>query len=118
LPVSAQRREKMRSYTDGVGADVWILTETHDGFTTGHAYSHSSAAGRDGHREPEHHWVTIWSKHRLEPVDTSDSKRTAAARVTPESSEPLDELHDVGSKRSADPSRKPQQNATGGPSAG
>lgn len=85
LPVSARRREAMRSHTDREQADLWVLTEAHDGFTPGHAFSHSSAAGRDGLHGKEHHWVTIWSRHRLEPLETSDGQRTAAARVGPES---------------------------------
>jgi hypothetical protein len=46
LPVADGRRQVMRLHTDRVQADVWVLTETHDGFTPGHLYSHSSGAGR------------------------------------------------------------------------
>jgi endonuclease/exonuclease/phosphatase family metal-dependent hydrolase len=89
LPVAARRREGMRSHTDRQQADVWVLTETHDGFTPGHAFFHSSAAGRDGLHEQQHRWVTIWSKFPLEPLVTLDEKRTAAARVRPESGAPF-----------------------------
>jgi hypothetical protein len=89
LPVAPRRRDAMRSHTDREQADVWVLTETHDGFSPGHAYSHSSAAGRDGLHKSEHRWVTIWSKYPLEPLDTSDEKRTAAARIKPESAAPF-----------------------------
>jgi len=85
LPVAERRRQEMRRYTDEQDADVWVLTETHEGFSPGHRFSHSSAAGRDGLHKKEHHWVTIWSRHPLEPLDTADDKRTAAARVRPES---------------------------------
>ena len=62
LPVSTHRRDAMRSHTDREDADVWVLTETHDAFTPGPAFSsHSSTAGRDGLHKSEHHWVTIWS---------------------------------------------------------
>lgn len=75
----------MRAYTDREQADVWVLTETHDGFSPGHGFSHSSAAGRDGQHKKEHRWVTIWSRYPLDPLATSDEKRTAAARIKPES---------------------------------
>lgn len=85
LPVAARRREAMRTHTDREQADVWVLTETHDGFSPGHAFSHSSAAGRDGLHKKEHRWVTIWSRYSLDPLFTSDEMRTAAARIRPES---------------------------------
>ena len=89
LPVSTRRREAMRAYTDHENADVWVLTETHDGFTPGLSYSHSSAPGRDERHRLEHRWVTIWSRHPIEPLITSDKRRTAAARIKPESGDPL-----------------------------
>ena len=83
LPVAEARRTAMLRHTKVEQADVWVLTETHDGFTPGHPYSHSSAAGRDGLHKPGHRWVTIWSLHPMEPLSTNDKERTAAARVTP-----------------------------------
>lgn len=88
-PVSQRRREAIRAHTDREQADIWVLTETHDGFTPGHAFSHSSAPGRDGDAEPEHSWVTIWSRHPIEALATSDIARTAAARITPDSGDPF-----------------------------
>lgn len=89
LPVSARRRDALRCHTDREEADVWVLTEAHDGFTPGHAYSHSSSPGRDGHDKPEQRWVTLWSKHPIEPLATSDEMRTAAARIQPKSCAPF-----------------------------
>lgn len=89
LPVALRRRDAMRSHTDREKADVWVLTETHDGFTPGHAFSLSSAAGRDGLHKNEHRWATIWSRYPLDPLDTSDVKRTVAARIKPESEKPF-----------------------------
>jgi endonuclease/exonuclease/phosphatase family protein len=89
LPVSSRRRAAIRSYTDREHADVWVLTETHDGFTPGCAFSHSSAAGRDGLHKVGHRWVTIWSQHPLEPLETSDEQRTAAVRLRPERDQPF-----------------------------
>ena len=89
LPVSATRRENLRAHTDRVDADIWVLTEAHDGFSPGHPFSHSSDAGRDGQRDPEHRWVTLWSRFPIEPLATSDSARTVAARVRPPSADPF-----------------------------
>lgn len=89
LPVAPARRVALRAFTDQVRADILVLTETHDGFAPGYAFSCSSAGGRDGTDPAEHRWVTIWSNHRLEPFPTSDTKRTAAARVFPEVGKPF-----------------------------
>src|SRR4051812_4920057 len=78
LPVAVQRREAVRAHIDRQLADVWVLTEAHDGLTLGHSFVHSSRAGRDGRHGKEHHWVTIWSNAPLEPLETSDSERSAA----------------------------------------
>jgi Endonuclease/Exonuclease/phosphatase family len=89
VPVSTMRREAIRSHTDRVNADIWVLTEAHDAFTPGHAFTHSSSGGGDGHRHPQFRWVTIWSRYPVEPIDTSDDKRTAAVRVRPPSGAPF-----------------------------
>jgi endonuclease/exonuclease/phosphatase family metal-dependent hydrolase len=80
----------MRTHTDNVKADVWVLTETHDGFRPGPDYmQHSSAAGRDGQHGDKHRWVTIWSKDQPMELKTSDDKRTAAVRIMPKSGAPF-----------------------------
>jgi hypothetical protein len=89
LPVASRRREALRYYTDREQADLWVLTETYDGFTPGHEFSHSSASGRDGFHKREHRWVSIWSRFPVEPLETSDEVRTAAVRVHPESVPPF-----------------------------
>jgi endonuclease/exonuclease/phosphatase family metal-dependent hydrolase len=89
LPVSPKRRMALSALTDAVNADILVLTETHDDFKPGHTYSCSSAEGRDGLHKSEHRWVTIWSKHLLEPISTTDKKRTAAARVVPNQCRPF-----------------------------
>lgn len=84
-PVSQRRREIMRGHMDRENADVWVLTETHDGFNPGHTHthSHSSSPGRDnGTYLPEHRCVTIWSKFPAIPLVTTDKERTAATRIT------------------------------------
>ncbi len=89
LPIASRRREAIRYHTNREKADVWVLTETHDGFTPGHAFSHSSAPGRDGFHKHGHRWVSIWSRFPVEPLATSDENRTAAVRVVPESVSPF-----------------------------
>jgi len=89
IPVATRRRDALRAHIDCQQADVWVLTETHDGFEPGLAHSHSSADGRDGLHAQGHRWVTIWSRHPLEPVATSDGRRTAAARVRPDHDAPF-----------------------------
>lgn len=90
LPVAPRRREILRQHTDREQADIWVLTETHDGYTPGDEYSPiSSDEKRDGLHKPEHRWVTIWSKQPLERLTTSDTRRTAAARITLSSGDPF-----------------------------
>jgi hypothetical protein len=89
LPTQSSRRERLRTHTDRVDADVWVLSETHDSFNPGHPFAHSSAAGRDGEHEAAHRWVTIWSRHPIETIATNDVERTAAVRVSPAASPPF-----------------------------
>ncbi|MBP8018414.1 MAG: endonuclease/exonuclease/phosphatase family protein [Hylemonella sp.] len=88
LPVADSRRKAIRSHTDQENADIWVLTETHDGFSPGHEFHNSSLPGRDGGNGPGHRWVTIWSKQPLEALETGDKKRTAAVRVFPANAAP------------------------------
>lgn len=89
LPVSSRRRAELRKHTDREQADLWVLTETHDGFSPGHPFSHSSLPGRDGRHLPEHRWVTIWSRYPIAPITTSDEQRSAAVRVSPSEGTPF-----------------------------
>ena len=89
LPVAARRREAIRRHTDREQADVWVLTESHDGFSPGLPHFHSSAPGRDRRHGAEHRWVSIWARYPLTPLATSDVERTATVRVLPESDVPF-----------------------------
>lgn len=89
LPIGPTKRKAARAWTDRIAADVWVLTETHDGFSPGLPYLCHSAAGRDGSDPPGHRWATIWSRDRLEELPTTDLKRTAAARVFPDQGDPF-----------------------------
>ncbi len=59
-PVAETRRTAMHRLSEDEQADVWVLTETHDGFTPGHPLFPFLAEGRDGLHKPEHRWVAIW----------------------------------------------------------
>lgn len=80
---SVHRRKLLREHTDRVDADVWILTETHDAFSPGLPYRHSSLAVADERHHPDCRWVTIWSRYELDPLKASDAERTAAVRISP-----------------------------------
>jgi len=87
-PVSAVRRDAMRMYLDEVKAEILVLTEAHDGFNPGYEFSCSSSDMRDQNHKSGHRWVTIWSRHRLSPLPTTDSIRSVAARVFPTDNDP------------------------------
>lgn len=84
-PTRIERQARLRGYLDIVAADVLVLTEAHDSFDAGYPYRHSSSPGRDdpARDTPLHRWVTIWSAFPLEPLETCDPIRTAAARARP-----------------------------------
>ena len=93
-PVSSARRENIREHIKHQRADIWVLTETHDGFSPGHEFCHSSSAGRDlvdgvPNHKREHRWVSIWSRFDCVPLQTTDSIRTAAVRISPDAGEPF-----------------------------
>jgi Endonuclease/Exonuclease/phosphatase family len=87
--LSVRRHSDIKHYTDTVNADVWVFTEVHDGFTKEWPTSFSSMPGLDGTHAPEHRWVTIASRWRLEELRVTDGKRTAAARVYPIGASPF-----------------------------
>lgn len=83
-PDTPAHRRALREQVDEIAADVWVFTETRDEFTQGFPFSCLSSAGRDrvvGLDAPADRWIGISSRHRLEPLPTSDPERTAAARV-------------------------------------
>jgi hypothetical protein len=81
-PVQRRRREALLSHIHHVAADLWVLTETHDDLRVDLPYVHSSMPGRDGTDDDGHRWVSIWSRHPIQPLSASDEQRTAAALVT------------------------------------
>jgi endonuclease/exonuclease/phosphatase family metal-dependent hydrolase len=91
-PVAASRRrvEELRRWMRTVGADVWVLTETHDGIVPEPYYSSVASTGTDRHGEPGERWAAIHSRFPLEPLlPTSDPIRSVAARIAPPESSPF-----------------------------
>ena len=89
LPLSARRRKTIRSHTDREQADVWVLGRR---TTTSHPAIRSPTRpprAATAIRGMKDRWVTIWSRYPLEALETSDDKRTAAARLTPTLGEPF-----------------------------
>lgn len=83
-PGSSARAAKLLDLMVPVEADVWVLTETHRGFSPGPGYrliaDSTDAPDRDAPRGEC--WVAIWSRLPAEPVElTADLERVAAARV-------------------------------------
>jgi len=78
---SRRKQEALRYWMSLVKADVWVLTETHDGVSPGEGFASASSSGSEWEGDPGERWVTIWSRFPLEPLTTSDPVRTAAARI-------------------------------------
>jgi endonuclease/exonuclease/phosphatase family metal-dependent hydrolase len=83
-PRRAARAGELRALMAKIGADVWILTETHRDFAPSSAHrliSHSADAS-DRDAAAGECWVAIWSSLPAERVELSaDLERTCAARV-------------------------------------
>ena len=78
-----RRREQMRE----IDADVWVLTETHDGLSPGGAYTPIHSAQRPMSHErivPGSRWVSIWARDRLDArrLSVTDVERTVACVIS------------------------------------
>ncbi len=77
------RAARIRDWLNAIDADVWVLTETHDGVTPGSDYSCASSAEADRTSTVGERWASIWSRFPIEQLPpTRDPARTVAARVT------------------------------------
>lgn len=83
-PGSSARAATLLDLMARIGADVWVLTETHRDFPPGPGYrlvAHSADAPDRAAGQGEC-WVAVWSRLPAERVElTADLERVAAARV-------------------------------------
>ena len=59
-PGSSERTRNMRAAIEGVGADVWVLTETHSLFSPGEHFEEISHSSLAADRPVGELWVAIW----------------------------------------------------------
>ena len=90
-PVSGRRRRTVIcEHIAAVDADIWVLTETHDGIVPGDNYRSAVTSGVDRPGALGERWVTIWSRFPIQALAaTSDPVRAVAARVEPPNGAPL-----------------------------
>jgi hypothetical protein len=84
LQPSQRRAEAIVEHVVGVGADLWILTETHQAFSPGAGFHSACSGAPDRESAPGERWSAIWSRFPLEPLPdyVSDPARCTAARTT------------------------------------
>ena len=83
-PREGIRTTRLRTHMSAIGADVWVLTETHlkvspePGFRLA---AHSESA-RD--RTGDERWTAIWVRDEIEATQTAthDAERTACVKMT------------------------------------
>jgi endonuclease/exonuclease/phosphatase family metal-dependent hydrolase len=80
--VAAARVVGVHAALEAVGADIVVLTETHDGLKPRYGHAVASLPGRDGRHGDLHRWVSIHSRFPLHQLPTSDAHRTVAVRVS------------------------------------
>src|SRR5271170_68190 len=81
---SERRAAIIRNMMVGIGADLWILTETHDAINPGDGFFCVTSDLPDRISKRGERWVAIWSRFRLEALDLFvglDTARCAAARL-------------------------------------
>lgn len=81
------RAARVTEWMRSVGADVWVLTETHRGLSPGPGYTliASSADAPDRDAARGECWVAVWSRLPARPLDlSSDRERSAAIRLNTE----------------------------------
>lgn len=81
--LSGVRAARIRRHIRNVDADVWVFTETRDGFSAGSEYTRVTTSSTAADRSNGEHWVSIWSRHPAKALTlVADPERTAAAEVT------------------------------------
>jgi hypothetical protein len=80
---SQRRVSAIREHMAVVGADIWILTETHQAISPGDGFLSVTSGDPDRPSKPGERWVGIWSRSAVEPLSSfvSDAARCVAART-------------------------------------
>jgi hypothetical protein len=83
LPTSRRCSAILEQIT-AVGADIWILTETHQAISPGDGFFSVTSGDPDRPSKPGEKWVAIWTRYPMEPLPSfvSDPARCAAARIS------------------------------------
>jgi endonuclease/exonuclease/phosphatase family metal-dependent hydrolase len=83
-PGSSERTRRIHAAIDGVGADVWVLTETHSLFSPGNHFKEISLSSLAGDRPVGELWVTIWVRREIVASQVQvagEPQRSAAVRL-------------------------------------
>lgn len=79
---SSGRVARLREWIGRINADVWVLTETHEGISPGDEFRAVATSGSDRQQSPGERWTMIWSRLPIVGVETTcDPIRTACARI-------------------------------------
>lgn len=81
---SGRRTQRIRAEIERVGADVWVLTETHPLFSPGDSFEGISSSSVAGDRPAGERWVSIWVRRGIPASEvqvTGEPERSAAVRV-------------------------------------
>ena len=78
-----KRLADIQKYFSESQADIWFLTETHEGVNPHEGFFSDFSRTPDRESKDGERWVATWSRWPLEPLDAfvSDSARCTAARI-------------------------------------
>jgi hypothetical protein len=79
---SQHRAVAVRRHLASVDADIWFLTETHEGVVPGDSFHHHFSGEPDRSARVGERWVGLWTRYEMEPLLVSDPARCAAAHLT------------------------------------
>ena len=78
----SRRRDALRTVMDSIGADVWILTETHASLEPGSDYRCVARSKPSDELPEDESWVSIWSRMpMLDELQTADAAFSAGATL-------------------------------------
>lgn len=80
-----RRTQRIRDAINWVGADVWVLTETHREFSPGESYVSWASSVEAQDRPQGECWVSIWVRRGISAAPLrlfGEPQRSAAVRIT------------------------------------